>query len=228
MKSGDAGSTAREIARRARSAHRVRPRPSAVSSPRSSSHGAIPDNNRPIASRCVTVCRVAPAACSTGIRAFNVPAARLVSTGFATRSSRRTQASRSLAAGAADSRICPVVGRPVNAVPAPAVARNSRRFMGGRYNGFSSRTSAHSNQQSVLSYQFSAISNQLQFQFSVLSSQPSVVKLSGRFQLPASGFRLQHPIPNSDPEPKSRTPNPESRIPNPNSEPEPRTRNPEP
>ena len=84
-KSGDDGSTAREIARHARSAYSARRRPSGEPSGASSTHEARPATRRPSASRCVTFCRFAPAACSTGIRAFSVPAARFFRTGSASR-----------------------------------------------------------------------------------------------------------------------------------------------
>ena len=66
----------------------------------------MPASSRPSASRCVTAARSAPAACSTGIRAFSVPSARFVSTGSARRVSRATQAARS----ATPSRASTVVG----------------------------------------------------------------------------------------------------------------------
>ena len=85
-KSGDAGSTARSIARRASSAYRARSRPSARVVGRAARATArCPRRRRPSASRCVTLARFAPAASSTGIRCFSVSFARLLRTGSASR-----------------------------------------------------------------------------------------------------------------------------------------------
>ena len=65
-------------ARDRRISDRIRP---LESSDGISIHGARPASRRPSASRCVTFRRSAPAACSTGIRAFSVPAARFRNTG---------------------------------------------------------------------------------------------------------------------------------------------------
>ena len=92
----------------------------------------MPATSRPSASRWLTARLSLPFACSTGIRALRVPAARFFKTGSASRVITLTQYARSACAAGA----CPIAGRPPTTgatLTAPAAVRNSRRFMVGLF-----------------------------------------------------------------------------------------------